>query len=473
MADGQIDTSIYKDAVAENPLDMAGKVIDYRNKLLTNQINDQAVQANQMKLATERFGLINNAASSLLSDPDLGNKDITPKLWDVLGRLTKGDAMTAQHAVQFMQELPTDPARQRQAIQNVHSQTLDAWQKGKAYLGETQGVDTGGGTKFIRAPAFGGNSPPQDLGYIPNTLQPGEKIPQGDPSQPNYGAKNFVGGTGNPAIQPPPGYPQAPQATAPQQPLRGIVASSLRRQAPPMPQSAPPNPVAQRVGAPVMSDLPAGTEATFKGAADALVAARDAAATYGQRVNPLRQALPIINGMSEKDIGPTSEKWNQIKSTVQTLGGGKLLGIDPDKIADFNELKKYLNQYSSQAAAALGPRTNEGLAAAVTSNPNVNMDKLSLADLTKTAFGVERARQAGVLEFEDALRRKEVVPGQFGTFMAHWGTEADPRGFVYDLLDGKAQKKMLEGLSDVQKDRIRNAITIGKKYGLVGDVRAQ
>jgi hypothetical protein len=155
------------------------------------------------------------------------------------------------------------------------------------------------------------------------------------------------------------------------------------------------------------------------------------------------------------------------------LGGGKLVGIDPEKIANYNEAKKYLNQYTSQAAAGLGPRTNEGLAAAVTSNPNVNMDKMSLVDLTKTALGVERAKQAGVLEFEAALRRKEVVPGQFGTFMAHWGTEADPRGFVYDLLDGKAQKKMLEGLCDVQKDRIRNAIVIGKKYGLVADIRAQ
>lgn len=448
----EVDASIYKNARSESPF-------DFQNRLLANEQKQQEVQGNSIKLATERFGLVNNAASALLSDPDLGQTDITPKLWDALGRLTKGDAMTAQHAVQFMQQLPRDPMMQRQAIINVHSQTLDAWQRGKAYLGETTGLDTGGGTKFIRAPAFGGNGPPQDLGYIPNTLQPGERIPQGDPNQPNYGAKNFVGQPGNPAIQPPMG-PQGgqPQSGMPQ----------LRRPAPQRTQAVP-TPAPQ----PVMADMPAGSETAFKGAADALVAARDAAATYGQRVNPLRQALPIIAGMSERDIGPTSEKWNNVKSTIQTLGGGKLLGIDPEKIANYNEAKKYLNQYTSQAAAGLGPRTNEGLAAAVTSNPNVNMDKMSLVDLTKTALGVERARQAGVLEFEAALRRKEVVPGQFGTFMAHWGTEADPRGFVYDLLDGKAQKKMIEGLSDVQKDRIRNAITIGKKYGLVGDVRAQ
>jgi hypothetical protein len=126
MADGQVDTSFYKDAVAENPLDMAGKVVDYRNKLLTNQLNQQAVQANSIKLATERFGIINNAASGLLSDPELGQKDISGKLWEVLGRLTKG----TQHAVQFMSELPRDPMQQRQAIKNVHAQTLDAWQRG-------------------------------------------------------------------------------------------------------------------------------------------------------------------------------------------------------------------------------------------------------------------------------------------------------------------------------------------------------
>jgi hypothetical protein len=278
--------------------------------LLENQQKQQAVQEGNIKLATERFGMINRAAAGLLSDPDLGQKDISPKLWDIGGRLTKGDAMSAQHFVQFMQELPRDPMMQRQAIKNVHAQTLDAWQRGQAFLGQTQEISTGGGTKFVGAPAFGG--PVQDRGFIPNTLQPSERIPQGDPNLPNYGAKNFVGQPGNPAIQPPMA-PQAPQGLSGQP--QG-APRQLRRPAPQRAQAAAPQPV--------MSDLPGGSETAFKGAADALVAARDAAATYGQRVNPLRLALPIINGMSETDIGPTSEKWNQIKSTIQTFGGGKL-----------------------------------------------------------------------------------------------------------------------------------------------------
>jgi hypothetical protein len=253
--------------------------------------------------------MVNNAASGLLSDPDLGRTDVTKKLWSVLGRLTADDAMSAQHAVQFMQDFPQDPERQRQAIQDVHAQTLGAWKKGKAYLGETQGLDTGGGTTFIRAPAFGGKGPPQDMGYIPNTLPPNERVPQGDPNLPNYGAKSFVGGAGNPAIQPPPGFPESPLAA------RSPVAPALpaRRMAPQAPQPATqprPTPAARVAQAPILSDLPGGSETAFKGAADALVAARDSAATYGQRINPLRQALPIISGMSETDIGPTSEKWN-------------------------------------------------------------------------------------------------------------------------------------------------------------------
>ncbi|WP_283843470.1 hypothetical protein [Bradyrhizobium canariense] len=33
MADGQIDTSFYRDAVSDSPLKVAGEVADYRNKL--------------------------------------------------------------------------------------------------------------------------------------------------------------------------------------------------------------------------------------------------------------------------------------------------------------------------------------------------------------------------------------------------------------------------------------------------------
>jgi hypothetical protein len=448
----EVDTSFYKDATSENPLDMAGKVVDYRNKLLNNQQQQQAVQANQIELATKRFGMINGAASGLLSDPELGKKDLTAKLWDTLGRLTNGDAMSAQHAVQFMQQFPSDPQQQVQAVKAVHAQTLDAWQKGQAYLGQTQEIGTGGGTKLVGAPAFGG--PVQDRGFIPNTLQPSTTQTNPDLSQ------SYVGGTGNPSIQ----GPAMPAVNG--APARAAVPSSAKvvgdneavaRGLYPKPIVAAPSP---------------GEAEALKGSAGAYNDAMLAGAKYSQRVNPLRQAIPLLEKMKETEIGPTSERWNDIKSTAQTLGAGTLAGIDPEKIKNYNELKKYFSQYTSQAAATLGPKTNDGLATAVTSNPNVHMDKLSATDLSKMALGAERMQQAGAHEFDEMVRSGKAKPGDFNRFMLKWGTEQDPRAFVYDILDKKGQDAVKK-LPAAERAKVAEGMRIAEKWKLLGDVHRE
>lgn len=475
MADG-IDTSIYKNAVSQDPLDVQNKLLQTYKGAQDLQIGQQAIQQNQIKLATERFGAINNAASGILEDPDLGKKDVTGKLWDVLGRLTKGDAMSAQHAVQFMQQFPQDPQQQAQAIKAVHAQTLDAWQKGQAYLGQTQELGTGGGTKFVGAPAFGGQV--QDRGYVPNTLPPTTQQVNPDLSQ------SYVGGTGNPPIQGPAGT-MPPVNGAPARPkvastnrLIGddeAAKAGLYPAAPAAPAAPSPNFAqrfdAARPGSVTAAPSPGEAEA-LKGSTESYNAARDAAGKYAQRVNPLRQAIPIIEKMKETDIGPTSDKWNDIKSTAVSLGAGPLLGIDPEKIKNLNELKKYFNQYSSQAAATLGPKTNDGLATAVTSNPNIHMDKLSATDLSKVALGVERMQQAGVNEFQEAVRQKRAKPGDFADFMVDWGTKQDPRAFVYDIMDKKAQDAVKK-LPAAERAKVADGMRIAEKWKLLGDVHRE
>jgi hypothetical protein len=209
---------------------------------------------------------------------------------------------------------------------------------------------------------------------------------------------------------------------------------------------------------------------TAQRSSDAYSSASEAAGAYGQRINPLRQAIPILEGMKETDIGPISEKWNDIKSTAVNLGAGPLLGIDPEKIKDVNELKKYFNQYSVQAGATLGPHTNDGLAAAVTSNPNIHMDRLSALDLSKVALGVERMRQAAVLEFNAKVDRGQADPSQFNKFMTDWGTKQDPRAFVYDLMTKEQQEKIKKGLPPEELKKIRNGMNIADRHGLLGDV---
>ena len=210
--------------------------------------------------------------------------------------------------------------------------------------------------------------------------------------------------------------------------------------------------------------------ATNTRAGEAYSSASEAAGNYANRINPLRQAIPILEGMKETDIGPLSEKWNDIKSSAVNLGAGPLLGIDPEKIQKSNELKKYFNQYSVQVGSTLGPHTNDGLAAAVTSNPNVHMDRLSALDLSKVALGVERMRQAGVLEFNSKVDRGEADPSQFNKFMVDWGTKQDPRAFVYDLMSKDQQDKIKKDLPPAELKKIRDGMNIADRHGLLGDV---
>ncbi|WFU26318.1 hypothetical protein QA649_08950 [Bradyrhizobium sp. CB1717] len=483
MADfGQFDTSLYRDAMNAGPF-------DFQNQLLATQRARQEVELNNIKLATERFGMVNNAASGLLADPDLGTKDVTGKLWDTLGRLTKGDAMTAQHAVQFMQGFPSDPRMQAQAIRNVHGQTLDAWQKGKAYIGETEAMATGGGNKLVGLPSF--KNYIEDRGYVPNTLPPGQPTINSDPNSPNYGRETTMGTYGNPPIQPPAAAPAVP-ARAPR-----VAAAPAAGGAVPAANGAPARAKvpssAKVVGdeegvksgvyeAPSFNDrfsaarpvtkLAPGEETALTGAAQSYNEAMTNAGRYAQRINPLRQSIPILERMRPEDIGPLSDRWNEVKSTAQSLGAGKLAGIDPEKIKDYNELKKYFTQYASQAAATLGPKTNDGLATAVTSNPNVHMDKLSATELAKVALGIERMQQAAALEFNDLVQAGKAQPGTFNRFMLQWATKQDPRAFVYDIMDKKGQEAVRK-LPEAEREKVKEGMRIAEKWKLLGDVHRE
>lgn len=463
----EVDTSFYKEAANASPF-------EFQNQLLANQAKQQEVQANQIKLATERFGIINNAASGLLADPDLGKKDVTGKLWDTLGRLTKGDAMTAQHAVQFMQQFPDGStpqglAQQAQAIKAVHAQTLSAWEKGKAYIGTVEGVGTGGGTKLIQAPAYGG-APPREVGYVPNTLSPETRGIDANPNSPNFGSEQPMGVYGNAPIQ-------APARTVPAvngAPARAKVPSTnkLIGDDEGVQSGLYPSFNDRFSAARPVTKLAPGVETALQGSAQAYNDAMVNAGKYSNRVNPLRQAIPLLEGMKETEIGPTSERWNDIKSTAVTLGAGTLAGIDPDKIKNYNELKKYFTQYASQAAATLGPKTNDGLATAVTSNPNVHMDKLSATELAKVALGIERMQQAAALEFNDQVQNGKAQPGGFNRFMLNWATKQDPRAFVYDIMDKKAQEAVKK-LPAAEKAKIAEGMKLAEKWKLLGDVHRE
>lgn len=419
----EVKTDFYKDAVSDSPLKVAGEVADYRNKLLSNVQNEQSVQANNIKLATERFKIVNDAAAGILSDPELGKTDVTKKLWDTLGRLTKGDAMSAQHAVQFMQQFPTDPQAQRQAIMGVHAQTLNAWQRGEAYLGTVQRTPVGGGVKFEQTPAYGG-APPRDIGYIPNTLSPETKQVNPDLSQ------SYVGGTGNPPIQ----LPSAPAAAPTRTP----------RPAPAAATSAPP----KAAPAGIMA-APAPGEAAAKekagGAGGAMLAdERVRASNYRREVYPLEQAIPALERLGKTGTGPGTEEVNKIKSFLQSVG---VPGIDVNKIKDFDEAHKYLTDW---VTANGDSSTNDKLAAAFASNASTKISNAAAVDVAKAALSLRRMKQAQLEEFEAT----GLPESQYGKWAAKWNREQDPRVYGWDYMNDSQKKAFLQSVTGPKRDLI-------------------
>ncbi|UPK28391.1 hypothetical protein [Bradyrhizobium sp. 195] len=472
MADyGQVDTSIYKDAVSDSPLKTAGEVADYRNKLLSNVQNEQSVQANNIKLATERFGMVNSAAAGLLSDPNLGKADVTKKLWDTLGRLTKGDAMSAQHAVQFMKGFPTDPQQQRAAIEAVHAQTLDAWQRGKAYLGTVEGVGTGGGTKLVQQPAYGGAAP-RDIGYIPNTLQPGTEKVNPDLS------RSFVGGEGNPRIQGPAGEPvnllgnygPAPSSAGPsRQPIRernGAPAGATQRpqaQAgspyPSSPRPASASPSARVMAAPAPGEAEA-KRAVGEGSGSALVSARQRAMNYQGEVFPLEQAIPALEKLGTKGTGPGTESINHLKSFVlSNIPGADFKGLKDD-VETYDKAKKYLVDFVNQNGNA---GTNDKLAASFAGNPSVNISNAAAVDVAKSALALRRVKQAQLAAFEQS----GLPESEFGKFASKWNVMADPRAYGFDLMTPAQRKAVIESLPKGKRELFMLNVQDAVEQGLI------
>jgi hypothetical protein len=472
----EVNTDIYAPLMKpSNPMEQTNYFLDTASRVNQNRLQQQAIQSNsigidnaQVDLMMKRLGILKGTISSYLGDPGIGREDLTPKITRGVVDLVTQGILSPAHATEALTSIPSDPYRQEIHLRNLFSQTQDAIQKGQNFYGSVNAVPDQAGNRLVQAPGYPGLQV-QDRGYVPDQIAPGKPTSQMDPTKPNYGAPGMTPPVAPPGIQQGPGsMPRGQPMQPPQQRVMRPAAQPAQAQQPPQQPQQP----QQQPGQPILTGLPPDVVAARGASTQDYSAGIQSAGRYAQRVNPLRQAIPILEKMKETDIGPTSERWNEIKSAAQSLGAGTLLGIDPEKIRDRNELKKYFNQYSAQVSATMGgPKTNEGLASAVTSNPNVSMDRLSALELSKVAFGMERMQHTAVREFQNLVTKGQRQPGDYSKFMADFASEYDPRGFVYDLLDGNAQKKMVAGLSALQRARIGDSMMLAKKWGVLGDVR--
>lgn len=174
-------------------------------------------------------------------------------------------------------------------------------------------------------------------------------------------------------------------------------------------------------------------------AADQYAHDRSAAANYQQTITPLTHALQSLQNLGPTGTGPGTEGRNEIVSFLQSVGAGQLLGIDPEKIKDYDEAQKYLTQYAQSAG---DPNTNDKLAAAFAGNPNVHVSNAAAIDVVKTAMSLQRFKQAQIVSFQNAVAAGKASPTDYSDYALHFAQTYDPRAMGLDLMTPAAKRAL-------------------------------
>jgi hypothetical protein len=420
-----------------DPLDQAQKAVGLAQSV-------QQLDTSKFELALKQANVLRGVTASFLADPDAGKKDITKQMQDEASKLAAMGLYSPQQVVTFLKSFPKDPTEQYKVLVRTHAQTLQASELLQAIIGQPQTSDIGGEKVTTQTPMYPG-LPVRERSRIRNTLPPTSVT-----SNPETLQNKYVGGAGSPPVEQ--GEGSRTMIPAPPANRLGVRAPGSETE-------------------PVPAGLPAGSAEAAGIAAKDVAEERSAAGSYQERVTPMRNAIALLEKGDESTIGPGTDEYNTVRSAAQSWGLGKILNIDPEKVADFNQLRKYFADAAARRANGLGPKTNDGLASALTASPNVKLDRLSALNLSKLNLGLDRMRQAAVLEFDS---QKPAIPdGKFGQWRSQWSTKQDPRAFIYDLMTPEAQKKLLSGMSKEQRAKFEASLELAEKHGLLGDVSAK
>lgn len=338
------------------------------------------------------------------------------------------------------------------------------------------GIDVGPGVDqaiSITAPARGAAA---SAPYTPVSAEG----PQGQTE--SMSAANFASGQSQPGAAPivgaTPGA-KAAQSAAANAPFTPVTTTNALGQ--PSVQSAAQ--FAEGRGAPQVVGTPTGptdappitgpspqTQGLYNAGAAQLATDRAAnAASMPQQV-ALHKVLDLL---PDTNTGPGTQAVNGWRSFVLSqlpvlaplIPGG--LTAAQVQTANANELKKYMIQISSAAAAQFGQGTDQKLAVAASGNPNTDMDALSARDVTRTTLALKRAELARTQLF-DQQHPDPADAGQYGQWAANFATKVDPRAFMLDMMTAAERQKMLAGItSPSDKRRFAQGVIDAEQAGFI------
>lgn len=240
--------------------------------------------------------------------------------------------------------------------------------------------------------------------------------------------------------------------------------------APPGPRAAPGGPVAVEPPRGVISTLPPGEAEAMAvaGQASAEVVSRDRAKarTFTEDMFPLQSALPLVDKLGTKGVGPGSDTWNTVRSALLTWGvPGNVLDT-ADKTQNFDELKKYLQQNVNRNGDL---STNDKLVASVSGSPNTNMSSAALSDLIKAEIAQRRLKQAQIIAFDNSGEKES----GYTKWANRWNTDQDLRAYAMDMMPEEARAKLIESLKGKDREKFIRSLQAAVNAGIIADPRSR
>lgn len=183
-----------------------------------------------------------------------------------------------------------------------------------------------------------------------------------------------------------------------------------------------------------------------KRSADQLSADLDAAGGFQSRMFTLNKALA---GLSNSTTGPGSEELNEVKSFLNMVSPGvaKTFGIDPNRIASYDEANKYLTQYAMAQASALGQGTDAKLATVLSGNANTHISNLAAQDVVRANIALERMKYA----LTDQFQKTGQPASKYSSWLAQANSRLDPTVFAWDSMSPAQKQAVAKKMTQQQK----------------------
>lgn len=399
---GAVDNKLLMGGLKNNPLvaPAAAEAVQAGQQIESSKI---AIDKQQYDLLSGQMDFLRGTLGSLVADPNLTRQKVVAGV----GKLVAQKIISPQMAAVELSNLPNDAEEMRGFLSN----------------------------------------------HLVNTMGAAEKLNAA------YGAPNLVAGVG------PNGEPVQNVARVPGMPGNPttINGQPIGVQPSPFGGGQPSQQGAATAGGGIVAGLPVGEAENMAASAKAYQDLRQDVSQSAPRIFALNKSL---KNLAIADTGKKSDWYNDLKSFLITAAGPEIaekIGVNPDKVAAYDEAKKYLTSYAQQASSAFGSGTDSQLATALSANASTEISNLAAQDVVKANIAIERMKQAQVSLF-DSLKQPS---NSFSGFATDWNQNVDPVAFAVDLMTPKARKAYFESLSEEGRARFREAVKIGVQTGVI------